>query len=222
MINSKISFHGDSTAIIKFGDEIDEDLNILVHKFLESLVRGFSENSSVLDIYPTYNSIIIDYDPNEILYENIKQKINSIKSEFDSSDNMKKHHKIIEIPVQYGDDFGPDLKRMSKTLNISEEKIIQIHSSTKYRVHMIGFMPGFPYLGGLDSRISFPRLDEPRLAVPEGSVGIAGDQTGIYPFSSPGGWNIIGRTNLRLFDSKKNPPNLIISGSYIKFKIQND
>ena len=135
---------------------------------------------------------------------------------------MKKHHKIIEIPVQYGGDFGPDLKRMSKTLNISEEKIIQIHSSTKYRVHMIGFMPGFPYLGGLDSRISFPRLDEPRLAVPEGSVGIAGDQTGIYPFSSPGGWNIIGRTNLRLFDSKKNPPNLIISGSYIKFKIQND
>tara|TARA_E500000331_G_scaffold65627_2_gene60266 strand:- start:225 stop:893 length:669 start_codon:yes stop_codon:yes gene_type:complete len=222
MINSKISFHGDSTVIIKFGDEIDEDLNILVHKFLESLVKGFSENSSVLDIYPTYNSIIIDYDPNEILYENIKQKINSIKSEFDSSDNMKKHHKIIEIPVQYGDDFGPDLKRMSKTLNISEEKIIQIHSSTKYRVHMIGFMPGFPYLGGLDSRISFPRLDEPRLAVPEGSVGIAGDQTGIYPFSSPGGWNIIGRTNLRLFDSKKNPPNLIISGSYIKFKIQND
>ena len=222
MINSKISFQGDSTAIIKFGDEIDEDLNILVHKFLESLVKGFSENSSVLDIYPTYNSIIIDYDPNEILYENIKQKINSIKSEFDSSDNMKKHHKIIEIPVQYGDDFGPDLKRMSKTLNISEEKIIQIHSSTKYRVHMIGFMPGFPYLGGLDSRISFPRLDEPRLAVPEGSVGIAGDQTGIYPFSSPGGWNIIGRTNLRLFDSKKNPPNLIISGSYIKFKIQND
>ena len=80
MINYKISFHGDSTAIIKFGDEIDEDLNILVHKFLESLVKGFSENSSVLDIYPTYNSIIIDYDPNEILYENIKQKINSIKS----------------------------------------------------------------------------------------------------------------------------------------------
>ena len=93
MINSKISFHGDSTAIIKFGDEIDEDLNILVHKFLECLVKGFSENSSVLDIYPTYNSIIIDYDPNEILYENIKQKINSIKSEFDSSDNMKKHQK---------------------------------------------------------------------------------------------------------------------------------
>ena len=87
---------------------------------------------------------------------------------------------------------------------------------------MIGFMPGFPYLGGLDKRISFPRLDEPRLAVPEGSVGIAGDQTGIYPFSSPGGWNIIGRTNLKLFDSKKNPPNLINSGSYIKFKIQND
>ena len=222
MSNPKIFYHGDSTAIIKFGDTIDEDINILVHKFLESLVRGFSEYSSILDIYPTYNSIIIDYDPNEILYENIKQKINSIKSEFDSSDNMKKHHKIIEIPVQYGDDFGPDLKRMSKTLNISEEKIIQIHSSTKYRVHMIGFMPGFPYLGGLDSRISFPRLDEPRLAVPEGSVGIAGDQTGIYPFRSPGGWNIIGRTNLRLFDSKKNPPNLIISGSYIKFKIQND
>jgi TIGR00370 family protein len=124
--------------------------------------------------------------------------------------------------VKYGGEFGPDLKRMSKALNITEKKIIQILSSQKYRVHMIGFMPGFPYLGGLDKRISFPRLDEPRLAVPEGSVGIAGIQTGIYPFSSPGGWNIIGRTNLKLFDSKKIPPNLIISGSYIKFKIQND
>ena len=87
---------------------------------------------------------------------------------------MKKHHKIIEIPVQYGDDFGPDLKRMSKTLNISEEKIIQIHSSTKYRVHMIGFMPGFPYLGGLDSRISFPRLDEPRLRISGAPRGFSG------------------------------------------------
>ena len=222
MSNPKIFYHGDSTAIIKFGDTIDEDINILVHKFLESLVRGFSEYSSILDIYPTYNSIIIDYDPNKILYENIKEKINLINSEFDSSDNEKKHYKIIEIPVKYGGEFGPDLKRMSKALNITEKKIIQIHSSQKYRVHMIGFMPGFPYLGGLDKRISFPRLDEPRLAVPEGSVGIAGDQTGIYPFSSPGGWNIIGRTNLKLFDSKKNPHNLIISGSYIKFKIQND
>ncbi len=106
---------------------------------------------------------------------------------------------------------------MSKKLNISEESIINIHSSAIYRIYMIGFMPGFPYLGGLDERISFPRLSTPRIKVPAGSVGIAGKQTGIYPFESPGGWNIIGRTELSLFDVDANPPSLLSNISQLRF-----
>tara|TARA_B110000495_G_scaffold203432_1_gene227071 strand:- start:59 stop:724 length:666 start_codon:yes stop_codon:yes gene_type:complete len=213
-----ISFHGDSTLVINFGKGIDENTNNTVHFYINILEKKIINKPFILDIYPTYNSVVIDYDFNLIesfmLKIIIKRIISENKIELNNNNNS---NKIIEIPVSYGGEFGPDLLQMSKSLGFSEKEIISIHSSKKYRVHMLGFMPGFPYLGGLDKSISFPRLTEPRTSIPAGSVGIAGNQTGIYPFSSPGGWNIIGMTNIKLFDINKSPPNFIESGTYLRF-----
>ena len=214
----QINFHGDSTLVIEFGKDIDVYTNKLVQFVFSKTEKRLYKNLFIKDIYPTYNSLVINYDNLAIDYQALKKKIEPLIFEIiDNYDKYVSNDKVLEIPVKYGGEFGPDLKIMSKKLNISEESIINIHSSAIYRIYMIGFMPGFPYLGGLDERISFPRLSTPRIKVPSGSVGIAGKQTGIYPFESPGGWNIIGRTELSLFDVDANPPSLLSNISQLRF-----
>ena len=214
----QINFHGDSTLVIEFGKDIDVYTNKLVQFVFSKTEKRLYKNLFIKDIYPTYNSLVINYDNLTIDYQALKKKIESLVFEIIVNyDKNVSSDKVLEIPVKYGGEFGPDLKIMSKKLNISEESIINIHSSPIYRIYMIGFMPGFPYLGGLDERISFPRLSTPRIKVPAGSVGIAGKQTGIYPFESPGGWNIIGRTELSLFDVDANPPSLLSNISQLRF-----
>ena len=213
----QINFHGDSTLVIEFGKDIDVYTNKLVQFVFSKTEKRLYKNLFIKNIYPTYNSLVINYDNLTIDYQAL-EKIESLLFEIiDNYDKNVSNDKVLEIPVKYGGEFGPDLKIMSKTLNISEGSIINIHSSAIYRIYMIGFMPGFPYLGGLDERISFPRLSTPRIKVPAGSVGIAGKQTGIYPFESPGGWNIIGRTELSLFDVDANPPSLLSNISQLRF-----
>ena len=214
----QINFHGDSTLVIEFGKDIDVYTNKLVQFVFSKTEKRLYKNLFIKDIYPTYKSLVINYDNLAIDYQALKNKIEPLIFEIiDNYDKNVSNDKVLEIPVKYGGEFGPDLKIMSKKLNISEESIINIHSSAIYRIYMIGFMPGFPYLGGLDERISFPRLSTPRIKVPAGSVGIAGKQTGIYPFESPGGWNIIGRTELSLFDVDANPPSLLSNISQLRF-----
>ena len=214
----QINFHGDSTLVIEFGKDIDVYTNKLVQFVFSKTEKRLYKNLFIKDIYPTYKSLVINYDNLAIDYQALKKKIEPLIFEIiDNYDKNVSNDKVLEIPVKYGGEFGPDLKIMSKKLNISEESIINIHSSEIYRIYMIGFMPGFPYLGGLDERISFPRLSTPRIKVPAGSVGIAGKQTGIYPFESPGGWNIIGRTELSLFDVDANPPSLLSNISQLRF-----
>lgn len=214
----QINFHGDSTLVIEFGKDIDVYTNKLVQFVFSKTEKRLYKNLFIKDIYPTYKSLVINYDNLAIDYQSLKKKIEPLIFEIvDKYDKNVSNDKVLEIPVKYGGEFGPDLKIMSKKLNISEESIINIHSSAIYRIYMIGFMPGFPYLGGLDERISFPRLSTPRIKVPAGSVGIAGKQTGIYPFESPGGWNIIGRTELSLFDVDANPPSLLSNISQLRF-----
>lgn len=214
----QINFHGDSTLVIEFGKDIDVYTNKLVQFVFSKTEKRLYKNLFIKDIYPTYKSLVINYDNLAIDYQALKNKIEPLIFEIiDNYDKNVSNDKVLEIPVKYGGEFGPDLKIMSKKLNISEESIINIHSSAIYRIYMIGFMPGFPYLGGLDERISFPRLSTPRIKVPAGSVGIAGKQTGIYPFESPGGWNIIGRTELSLFDVDANPPSLLSNFSQLRF-----
>ena len=214
----QINFHGDSTLVIEFGKDIDLHTNKLVQFVFSKTEKRLYKNLFIKDVYPTYKSLVINYDNLAIDYQALKKKIEPLIFEIiENYDKNVSNDKVLEIPVKYGGEFGPDLKIMSKKLNISEESIINIHSSAIYRIYMIGFMPGFPYLGGLDERISFPRLSTPRIKVPAGSVGIAGKQTGIYPFESPGGWNIIGRTELSLFDVDANPPSLLSNISQLRF-----
>ena len=213
-----INFHGDSTLVVKLGEAIDTETNEVVHNLIDKLEKEIINQNYIEDIYPTFNNIVINYDNLLIDFETLKIDLSKkISNHLIKYQNNLYEEKIIEIPVKYGQEYGPDLKNMSEKLKISEEKIIEIHTQSLYRIFMIGFMPGFPYLGGLDKRISFPRLSTPRKIVPEGSVGIAGLQTGIYPFASPGGWNIIGRTDKKLFNADNNPPALLSSGLNLKF-----
>ena len=124
---------------------------------------------------------------------------------------------IIEVPVLYGGEYGPDIENIASHNNLSVEEVIKIHTSGEYLVYMLGFTPGFPYLGGMDKRIATPRLTTPRTKIPAGSVGIAGEQTGLYPIESPGGWQLLGRTPLNFFDPMKENPFIVTSGQYIKF-----
>ena len=155
------------------------------------------------------------FDPLQITSSEIQSKIvNELESIHDQEVNTQL---VVHVPTLYGGDFGPDLSFVSKHTNIDEADVIDLHSSKKYLVYMMGFSPGFPYLGGLPSKLETPRLGTPRPKISGGSVGIADKQTGIYPNDSPGGWRIIGRTPIKLFDQNKNPPTLLIPGNYLKF-----
>ena len=202
----------DSTLAFNFSNSIDEEVNKHINMFINYL----NENDlDLLSVYPTYNSLIVTYNPllterKEIIQ--LVEKLNKLEKNYN-----KVKDQILNIPVNYGGKYGEDLEEVSKILSISEEQIIDIHSSKPYYVFMIGFSPGFPYLGGLDKRLECPRLPTPRVEVPAGSVAIADRQTGIYPFKSSGGWRIIGKTNLKLFDKKNENPSLIKPGIRVKF-----
>ena len=202
----------DSTLAFNFSNSIDEEVN----KHINILINYLNENDlDLLSVYPTYNSLIVTYNPllterKEIIQ--LVEKLNKLEKNYN-----KVKGQVLNIPVNYGGKYGEDLEEVSKILSISEEQIIDIHSSKPYYVFMIGFSPGFPYLGGLDKRLECPRLPTPRVEVPAGSVAIADRQTGIYPFKSSGGWRIIGNTNLKLFDKKNENPSLIKPGIRVKF-----
>jgi len=124
---------------------------------------------------------------------------------------------LIEVPVRYGGTDGPDLAEVAQHAGLTPEEVVRVHAGAEYSVYMVGFSPGFPYLGGLPAQLAMPRRDSPRLAVPAGSVGIGGKQTGIYPIESPGGWRIIGRTSLQLFQPERDPPTLLQLGDRVRF-----
>ena len=212
--NLKIIDISDSVIGFNFSRIIDTNINANIHQ-IENFVSK-SKIAGLISHYPTYNSLIINYDfqktSRKKLIDDIKKIIISIDFVVDNEENL------LEIPVAYGGKDGPDLHNISEILKLREEEIIKIHSGTKYHVFMLGFSPGFPYLGELDERLECPRLPTPRITVPAGSVGIADKQTGIYPLESPGGWRIIGRTSLKMFDLEKENFSLIKPGMKIKFK----
>uniref|UniRef100_A0A7V3VT57 5-oxoprolinase subunit PxpB n=1 Tax=Mesoaciditoga lauensis TaxID=1495039 RepID=A0A7V3VT57_9BACT len=209
----KIDALGDRALIVKFSDVMSSEANILVRKM--DIFLSNSKIEGITEWIPSYSSVTIIFD---LLTADLKFVTEKIR-EFDESkyDLTLLPSKKIELPVAYGGIFGPDIEFVGKINGLSVDEIIKIHSSMTYTVQMIGFTPGFPYLYGMSEKIRAPRLEKPRKAVPEGSVGIAGTQTGIYPVNSPGGWRIIGRTPLKLFDPQKNPPLLFKIGDEIKF-----
>ena len=204
---------GDKAMVVELGDSINPEVNRLVHS-LNNKISSFNING-IIDSVPSYKSILIMFDPLQISSSEIQSKI---VNELESIQHQEVNTQlIVHVPTLYGGDFGPDLSFVSKHTNIDEADVIDLHSSKKYLVYMMGFSPGFPYLGGLPSELETPRLDTPRPKISGGSVGIADKQTGIYPNDSPGGWRIIGRTPIKLFDQNKTPPTLLIPGNYLKF-----
>ena len=170
----------------------------------------------IVELIPTYCSLLIQYDPMDLRYGQLRDRLEALVTQLDEVEMPPKQ--VVEIPVAYGGEYGPDLGEVARAHNISEDEVIKLHSEPEYPIYMLGFVAGFPYLGGMNKAIATPRKKSPRLKIEAGSVGIAGEQTGIYSVESPGGWQIIGRTPLKLYDVNRNEPVLLKAGQYIKFK----
>ena len=214
----KIIQSSENSLLIQFENKIHETINrkirILCDYFENHKIKG------IIEYIPYYTAISIVYNPFEFkLHEGfplLKNEIENIINSLDFSKEYKEN--IVEVPVCYEEDFGPDIKYVAKYNNISIEEVKRIHTSGKYLVYMLGFAPGFPYLGGMNKKIATPRKETPRLKIPEGSVGIAGMQTGVYPIETPGGWQIIGRTPLKLSNLESPKKSLLKCGDIVKFK----
>lgn len=221
----QISPCGDNALIITFGENINIKTQEKIMVFSDYLEK--SPLPGMIEYIPSFTKITILYDPFSIYQqypEKNRQSPYQIFSElvYSSFYKIKEHpdlsRKTVTIPVCYDKRLGPDLEYVAKYNNLSIHEVIKLHSQKEYLVYMLGFAPGFPYLGGMDNRIAAPRKKTPQLKIPAGSVGIAGEQTGIYPIETPGGWQIIGRTPLNLFEPLKQPPTLLKAGNLINFK----
>lgn len=205
---------GDCAVLVVFEQEIAVEINEYVIRLADCIKH--LKIHGVEEVVPAFASLMVYYNPLHSTYSELMDAIQSI--DVTAIGQAEKDTVIHEIPVLYGGDSGPDLAFVAEYHQLTEDEVIRIHSAEIYRVYMIGFVPGFPYLGGLDPKIHTPRLDTPRLQTPAGSVGIAGQQTGIYPLSTPGGWRIIGKTPIPLFRPERTErPVLISAGDSIRF-----
>ena len=204
---------GDRAILAKLGEGISEEVNDRVMALYRAILRA--DAPQIVEAVPSYTSVLVHYKPELVSYEEMQELLASLADL--PADDAAAKPRIFEVPVCYGLHFGPDLWVMEEELGLSRQEIIDIHSGRDYRVYMMGFLPGFVYLGGMDERIAFPRLKKPRLAIDAGAVGIAGGQTGIYPSVSPGGWRIIGRTPVLMFDPEADPPSPVGPGDFIRF-----
>lgn len=185
----KILPAGDSAVVAEFGNTIDPLINDQVQALAARIHSA--RLAGIRELIPSFRSLLILYDPGLLSYQKLTETLKQFSFSLSSSEQKEK--RIHLIPCCYGSHFGPDLSDMEKATGLSREEIIAIHSGVDYRIYMLGFLPGFVYLGGLDKRIEMPRLSTPRVKIPQGAVGIGGSQTGVYPLDSPGGWRLIGR-----------------------------
>lgn len=207
---------GEQGLVVEFGDAIDPAVNARVHRLARALAVRRPEG--VLETVPTYRSLLVLFDPLLLARERLVSLVDGLLADPAPEEAPGPAGAAVELPVLYGGEFGPDLDFVARQNGLSAGEVVAIHSSPAYLVYMLGFTPGFPYLGGMSSRISAPRLASPRGSVPAGSVGIAGDQTGVYPQETPGGWRLIGRTPLRLFDLDAERPFLLAPGDVVRFR----
>jgi KipI family sensor histidine kinase inhibitor len=206
---------GDAALVVELGDMINLEINRKVVAFNDAILKA--EIHGVEELVPTYRSLLVRYDPLKTSYEELVFRVKDLEATFEVSDVRVVGRKVT-VPVVYGGEYGPDLGHVAKCHGLTEEQVVRLHSEREYRVYMLGFVAGFPYLGEVADQIATPRLETPRLKVPAGSVGIAEKQTGIYPCEAPGGWQIIGRTAIELFDPLQQPPTPLSSGDTVKFK----
>lgn len=204
---------GDCAVIVEFANEIDESINDIITNYVRNLQE--KKGSGIQEVIPTFRSVLVQYDPRFIQYDAI---VTLLKEKLTMPEKTEKvPRRIVEIPVCYEREYAPDIEYVAVHADLSVEEVIKIHSSKEYLIYMLGFQPGFPYLGGLDPRIFTPRLVVPRIKLRAGSVGIGGEQTGLYPLESPGGWQIIGTTPVKAYNPNKENPIPYEAGDYIRF-----
>lgn len=204
---------GDTAILAQFDSVISPENNSLVRALAAAISRA--SIPGVVGTIPTYASLLVNYDPTVVRFAELCSIIASLDY---STGKSTAPSFCYTIPVCYGGEYGEDLGDVASYAGLSVEETIERHSAVCYRIYMLGFLPGFAYLGGLDEAIACPRLPSPRKVISPGSVGIGGNQTGVYPVASPGGWRLIGKTPLRLYDPKRSEPILYRAGDYIRFE----
>lgn len=204
---------GDGGLTVEFGDRIAPEINDLVLSFARTMEQ--QAFPGLVEVVPTYRSATLYFDP---LTTDVAQLAEQALAAARQAQPSPAHRtSTVTIPVLYGGAAGPDLAALAALHNLTPDQVVAFHTSVEYRVYMLGFSPGFPYLGQVPDAIATPRLATPRAKVPAGSVGIAGSQTGIYPIETPGGWRLIGRTPLRLFDPARPDPFFLRAGDRVRF-----
>ncbi|KGX85151.1 5-oxoprolinase subunit PxpB [Pontibacillus marinus] len=220
-MGNDINIHplGDSGLTIVVDDTISPEVNQKVLALAKAVEQN--EFRSIIEVVPAYTTIAVYFDPLVTSYDYLSKSIHKTWKDLEIGDESISREEVI-IPVLYGGEKGPDLETVAQHNGLTPEDVISRHKASDYLVYMIGFLPGFPYLGGLDKKLTTPRLETPRQEVQAGSVGIADQQTGVYPLDSPGGWNIIGHTPVKLFDPEREEPFLLKAGQSIRFKEVNE
>ena len=211
---ARLRMAGDRGLLVEYGDVIDPAVNNKVRSM--AIVMADNPLKGVTEIIPTYRSLLIIYNPAMTHPVELEKMLAALEARLDEIKIPPP--RTVEIPVCYGGEFGPDIETVADTNQLTVAEAIKLHCEPEYLIYMVGFTPGFPFLGGLSEKLHTHRLETPRTLVPEGSVGIANNQTGIYPIASPGGWQLIGRTPVKLFTPGRINPFLYQAGDRIKFK----
>jgi KipI family sensor histidine kinase inhibitor len=210
---ARFQLASDQSLLVYLGRQISLDVHQRVIKLLRLLER--EPIAGVRNLHPAYCSLLIEFDALKLRHEELETMLRSYLDRLE--DSPLPEPRQIQIPVCYGANFGPDLNDVCTTLSISPKQAIELHTSVTYAVYFLGFIPGFAYLGELPHALVMPRLIEPRRSVPAGSVGIAGNQTGVYPFATPGGWRLIGRTPIKMFHGGESAMSLLSIGDHVRF-----
>jgi inhibitor of KinA len=202
----------DRSLLVEFGDAI----SLEIHRHVFHLTRALEGIRGILNLHPAYASVLVEFEPRLCDHEQIAKLIGEVSAR-EAASSQAGDTRLVEIPVRYGGEHGPDLPDVARHTGLSPERVIELHTGAEYLVYFLGFAPGFAYLGGLPPELATPRLPAPRKHVPAGSVAIGGNQTGVYPIVSPGGWRIIGHTKAKLFDPSAAEPVLLRMGDRLRF-----
>lgn len=205
---------GDGAVLVEFGQDVAPAIQARVAALEQAIIKD--PHPAVIEWVPTYRSLLVCYDLLQASYQELSDWLSGLVGQGGDAENVPRRR--VTIPVLYGGQMGPDLDFVAEHTRLSAKEVVKLHEQPDYLVYMLGFMPGFPYLGGLDPRIVTPRLRTPRTLVPAGSVGIADRQTGVYPVNSPGGWQLIGRTPIRLYAPELSDPIMLHPGDLLKFR----